>query len=76
MFKKIYLCYQDLRAVEIESLAKMEEDMKLAQEEIIRKKRDVELAADAQKKKMKIATPGVRSEPGTPRTPARSRFGF
>lgn len=50
--------------------------MKLAEEEIARRKEEAEVKKEKEKKKLKIATPG-QVEPKTPRTPSvRSRYGL
>lgn len=56
-------------------VAEMEEEMKEAEEEMTRRKREAEMLEEKDKKKLKIATPGF-SERGTPRTPMRSRYGL
>jgi len=71
---------KDHRLQAVKDVETMEEEMRLAQEELKREKKEAEEAFHRQSKRLKIATPGL-STPRPPQTPsrtpsARSRFGL
>lgn len=69
---------QELKEQSLKSEATMEAEMRFAQAELLREKREQEDTVERQKKKFKIAELGSSSVDGksTPRTSTRSRFGL